>query len=368
MTDELQGQILDAIFSSIIDPVAIFRVIGGGDEPVDIVYERVNDAYCRMNHLTREDVIGRKYTQTFPDEEYKGWEELLLRVASTDSSAYNDTTQSYSNSGYYEGPSSVTPGYYHVFAFSPIKGHVVSIARNLSDLHQLAIDLREKEKLLLASREDLRRLTTSLTLAEEKTRRSIATTLHDTLGYSMVSLLHGMKTLQSMADGARNDKLSELITETEKLIDDTRAFTFSISPPLLYELGLDAALASRCDTVRRTYNLDCRFESAGGERELPEDTKILLYQTAHELLVNVTKHAHAKSVTVQTRWGSRKVQLFVEDDGVGFDPEAKKGRGSSGMGLFSIKERLETIGGKFDVISTPGHGTIASVVAPINYR
>jgi signal transduction histidine kinase len=368
-------QILDAIFSSIFDPVAVYRVVKGRSERlVDLEYERINDAYLnyyliRKGFTGREDVIGRLYTEVWAGEENSGWEELMLRVASADCANFNESTNRYENSGYYEGQSSFIPGYYQMFAFSPIIGHVVSIFRDMSDLHLATKDLSIKEKQLIESREGLRRLTTSLTLAEEKTRRSIATTLHDTLGYSMVSLFHSIKELASsdLSDQEKEKRINKITVDMEKLIDDTRTFTFSISPPLLYELGLDAALASRCESIRNTTDIDCIFRTHGNERNIPEDTKVLLYQMAHELLVNVTKHANASKLLVQTRWGSKKVQLLVEDDGIGFTNGTfeQKIKEFSGMGLFSIRERLKTMGGKFDIVSVQGKGTTVSILIPI---
>ncbi len=362
--------ILDSIFLNIFDPVAVYRVVKGlSGKEVDLRYEHVNEAYLTQYGFKKEEVIGRLYTEIWSDEKNRGWEDLMLRIASGEHAALgSNNANGYRNSGYFEGQSSIIHGYYQMFAFSPISGYVVSIFRNMSDLHNATTDLSIKEKLLLESRERLRELTTSLTLAEEKTRREIATTLHDSLGYSMVSLLNAVKGLRSAQTTPveRNKKLEEITADIEKLIDDTRAFTFSISPPLLYELGLDAALASRCDSLRKTTSIDCRFRTHGVEQNIPEDTKILLYQMAHELLANVTKHAGADKVLVQTRWGTKKVHLLVEDNGVGFsddDPEFRNPK-KTGMGLFSIRERLKTIGGKFDIVSTPGKGTSVSIVVP----
>lgn len=373
--EDRNQQILDAIFSSIFDPVAVYKVVRGrSDKPIDLEYERINDAYLnyyltRKGFIRREDVIGRLYTEVWSGEKNSGWEELMLRVASADCANFNELTNRYENSGYFEGKSSFIPGYYQMFAFSPIIGHVVSIFRDMSDLHIATKDLNIKEKQLIESREGLRKLTTSLTLAEEKTRRSIATTLHDTLGYSMVSLFHAIKELRysDLSLSEKEEKLEHITSDMEKLIDDTRAFTFSISPPLLYELGLDAALASRCENIRNTTHIKCHFCTHGNERKIPEDTKVLLYQMAHELLVNVIKHANAREVLVQTRWGAKKVQLLVEDDGIGFTNGTfeQKMQELSGMGLFSIRERLKTMGGNFDIVSVEGKGTTVSIVVPI---
>lgn len=339
--------ILDAIFSKVFDPVAVYHVIGGGGEPVDLVYDMVNDAYVELNNIPREKLTGRRYTDVCASETYKNWMELMLQVAET------------GHAGYCEGKSDMNPGYFHLLAFSPVQGQVVAIFRDMTEWHKSETELAE-------NRELLRKLTARLTLAEERTRRDIANTLHDSVGYSMVMMLNSLRSLHETVDGAdARAKAAETIREMESLIDRTRSFTFEISPPLLYEVGLDATIEACCNQIFASHDVRCSFQSEGEVTPLAEDTKILLYQMAHELLLNAVKHAKAGNVFVRIRWGTRKVQILIEDDGIGFDQsEEKAPTTTSGMGLFSIRERMSSIGGQFNIISEPGEGTTASLIAP----
>ena len=206
----------------------------------------------------------------------------------------------------------------------------------------------------------------NLTLAEEKTRRAIAAKLHDSIGYSMVSMLHILRNLHE-AQSAPEDKknVSSAIEEMEKLIQETRSFTFDISPPILYEVGLSAAIEARCEHMQANHGIKCSFKSEGKESNVGEEKKVLLYQMIHELLVNVIKHAEAANVLVIVRWGMKKIQIIVEDDGKGFShPNVRTS--NTGMGLFSIRERLRSVGGEMKIVSVPLKGTTISLVAPIS--
>lgn len=341
--------ILNAIFTSIYAPVAVYHVTGGGDDPVDLIYDRVNRAYLELNDFAQEEIIGRRYTEVCRDETEEPWMKCMLKVAET------------GTADCCEGMCVRRTGYYvSLLAFSPVAGRVVAIVRDLSEWHKSRLSLIEKQELL-------QKLTTRLTLAEERTRRDIANTLHDGVGFEMVTMLNSLRSLREKTEGRdAKELLADNISRMEKLIENTRSFTFEISPPLLYEAGLDATLEACCGHMFGTNGVKCDFRSEGTEIRIAEDTKVLLYQMAHEILVNVAKHAKARNVLVMTRWGAKKVQLFVRDDGVGFDQSGDNlPSTTSGMGLFSIRERMSAIGGQFNVISEPGAGTTVSLIAPI---
>ena len=218
-------------------------------------------------------------------------------------------------------------------------------------------------------------------LADARVRQAIRyaidmSTICETLFQGAAVPANAMAPDANLKDSSLNDynydpaKAKELLADNisrmEKLIENTRSFTFEISPPLLYEAGLDATLEACCGHMFGTNGVKCDFRSEGTEIRIAEDTKVLLYQMAHEILVNVAKHAKARNVLVMTRWGAKKVQLFVRDDGVGFDQSGDNlPSTTSGMGLFSIRERMSAIGGQFNVISEPGAGTTVSLIAPI---
>lgn len=358
--DELKEAILETIFLRINDPAAICRIVDKNDGGKDLVYVNVNDAYEKINNMKREDLVGASYSSVWKDD-ISDWAKVMISVAETGLTGFGTEYGGNVKSGFFEAESIKAPGFWQLFIFSPIQDWVFLIFRDMAEWRKVALQLQKNEKAL-------RRLVGRLTLAEEKVRRDIAARLHDGIGYSMVSMLHSLRGLKELdVDKQSKDKIEALIREQERLIAETRAFTFNISPPLLYEVGLSAAVEARCEHLSATYGINCRFKSEGAEHGLDQDTQIMLYQMTSELLTNIVKHAAAANIVVIIRWGMKKIQIFVEDNGKGFNPyTAKKHWTKSGTGLFSIKERLYTVGGEMKILSAPGEGTTISLIVPLH--
>jgi signal transduction histidine kinase len=230
---------------------------------------------------------------------------------------------------------------------------------------------RQAEKKLIASQEDLRALASQLTLAEERERRRLAVHLHDQVGQTLALANIKLGEMQNsttnqfpQSDQTELGKIGKLL---EQAIRDTHSLTFKISSPILYELGLEAALESLVEQVQQEHGLVCRFESDGGPHPLDDDVRVLLYQSVSELLVNVVKHARARNLKVSMRRQAGDLKVEVADDGVGFRPletgVPRQERG--GFGLFSIRERLRPVGGHLEVQSRPGAGARVTLTAPL---
>ena len=157
--------------------------------------------------------------------------------------------------------------------------------------------------------------------------------------------------------------------DMEKLIKEIRTFTFEISPTLLYEVGIEAAFEVLCEEMFTRHKIKYSISSSGRDKDIAEDIKILLFHMVRELFVNIIKHAKATAVSIKMRRGSKKYQIVVEDNGVGFCPSDENDfRDLRGIGLFSIRERLTTLGGQISIVSEPNKGTIVSIIAPINIK
>ncbi|HEY3322799.1 MAG TPA: ATP-binding protein, partial [Planctomycetota bacterium] len=145
------------------------------------------------------------------------------------------------------------------------------------------------------------------------------------------------------------------------MIERTRSLTFEISPRVLYDLGLKAALSGLCESTQRKFGLTCTLHAEGPEQKLEHNTRVLLYQAARELLHNVMKHASAKAVHVTLKITEGSAGLVVADDGTGILPNRSI---ASGFGLFSLRERLNHLGGNLSISSLPGKGTEITVHVP----
>jgi len=155
----------------------------------------------------------------------------------------------------------------------------------------------------------------------------------------------------------------------EQAIRYTRTLTGELSPPVLYELGLGPALEWLGEQAAAKHGWRVTVDVSGLTDPLPQETRVMLFKSAHELLANAAKHAQAASVRIELRRDADACRLEVTDDGVGFAPErvaaAERAEEAGGFGLFSIRERLRGLAGTMEVRSTPGAGARIVLRVPL---
>jgi signal transduction histidine kinase len=227
-------------------------------------------------------------------------------------------------------------------------------------------DLRTAERGLREYQRQLRSLASELSLVEKQERRRLAAGLHDGVGQTMALIKFR---LGAAKDLVREPDVRKLLHDIGELLDDaiqqTRSLTFELSPPILYELGLEPALEWLLEQFGKEYGLSCRFEHDGQQKSSADDIRGLLFSAVRELLVNVVKHAQASAVHVFVGGEGKNILVRVEDDGVGFNVHDKRWK-RRGFGLFSMRERLKALGGHIEVRSDPGRGTAITLLAPMD--
>ena len=201
-------------------------------------------------------------------------------------------------------------------------------------------------------------------------RRRIADDLHDDLiqVLALASLkLGALRASLSTGPVAAVDEIRTLIDQS---VLDARSLIFELSPPILYEIGFEAALEWLGEHFFERHNLVCDIEDDGQPKPLGEEKKIVLFQAVRELLQNVVKHGKAQRTRVTLSRVDDLVRVRVEDYGVGFDPSAVAATqvGLHGFGLFSIGERLGFLGGHLEVESEIGGGTRVTLTAPVSAK
>jgi PAS domain S-box-containing protein len=225
---------------------------------------------------------------------------------------------------------------------------------------------KRTEKKLLDYQQKLRSLASDLTLTEERERRRIATDLHDSIGQALaLSKMKLSEIRHSSPDTELCRELDEIYGLLERTIQDTRSLTFKISLPILYELGLESALEWLTEKFQMEHGIQANFIDDGESKPLDNDIRIVLFRTVQELLFNVAKHANAKKASVTTQRNGNNINIKISDDGIGFESSKFKGT-KSGFGLFSIRERLDFLGGKLKIESKPEQGTRITLEAPLN--
>jgi signal transduction histidine kinase len=166
------------------------------------------------------------------------------------------------------------------------------------------------------------------------------------------------------SDAARK-QLDNLISLTKDLIDHTRYLTFTISSPVFSELGLEAAIHWLSNQVAEQHRLRCIFESDNNPKPIDENTASVLFRAVSELVFNTIKHANATEVRIGSSVAGKDIMITVEDDGIGFDLSKASSCRTGCYGIFSIRERLNWIGGRFNVESNEQRGTRATLIAPL---
>jgi len=207
-------------------------------------------------------------------------------------------------------------------------------------------------------------------LTEARERKRIAADLHDRIGQALALTRIKLGTLKAGTHSATKiASIEETIRLIELTIKEVRTLIFELSSPLLYEVGLKAAVEQLVEQVQDQHGIPISLEDDGRPKPLTIDGSVVLFQATRELLLNVVKHATAHRIRVSMNRLDNTVEITVQDDGVGFHVSRhgfRPGR-QGGYGLFSIRERLEYLGGKVTVESTPGRGTKAALALTLNH-
>jgi signal transduction histidine kinase len=174
--------------------------------------------------------------------------------------------------------------------------------------------------------------------------------------------------MKSSRSNVTGTTLQEIYDGLQKIAATTRSLTFELSPPELYDFGLEAAVKGLCQRMSHEHGIPINFEEDGRQKNLEKDRRIALYRMIRELLINAIKHARAKSVRVTLTRSGRNIKITVADDGVGFDAKKLTSGKNRGFGLFSLQDKLQYMGGQFKIYSNPGKGSRFVITAPLSEK
>ena len=214
----------------------------------------------------------------------------------------------------------------------------------------------------------LREMAAEMSLAEEGERRKIASGLHDGTVQNLILCKMHISTLKS---GLKNNKSLNIANDTLELLDqslsETRSMIFDLSPPVLYELGLNAAIEWYAEQFQQRTGIETTTDLSIEPAGIKKDLRIVLFQAVRELLININKHANASTARITTQTKKDRLRIVVEDNGIGFEvaDSSQQQNKSGGFGLFSLHERLGLLGSKMQIHSSRD-GTEVRISSPLD--
>jgi signal transduction histidine kinase len=232
-------------------------------------------------------------------------------------------------------------------------------------------DRKKVEENLLEHRYKMEQMASKLSLAEDRERGRIAGELHDQVGQRLIL---GKIKLDELASEAPDRKSLQALMAVETLIaqslQDIRSLTFQLRPPILSGAGLVPALQWLAEELRRDHGLTVMCDTERydtGMRQLRYEIRATLFQATRELLLNVIKHAGVSTAHVSIQQEAHLLTICVCDKGAGFSDlqELAMSSGQGGFGLYNLKQKLEFMGGRCIVETTPGAGTSATILFPV---
>lgn len=214
----------------------------------------------------------------------------------------------------------------------------------------------------------LRQLSHQLLSAQEEERKKISRELHDHIAQMLAGINVHLATFLGealMSSAGLNRKVRNTQRMVEKSVNLVHRFARQLRPPVLDDLGLIPALQSYLKSFTVRTGIHAHFTVFPGIEQLHSDKRTVLYRVAQAALTNVAQHAKASRVTVTIIKTGGAAQMLLHDDGKSFDVEGIRfTRKNRRLGLIGMRERVEMVGGSFNVQSAPGQGTTVAIQIP----
>jgi signal transduction histidine kinase len=237
------------------------------------------------------------------------------------------------------------------------------LLRAIADRSTVAIERAQMTEALRERESRIAELSAHLLKAQEEERKRISRELHDETGQALMVIRLYLGMLESALTGrTAKGKVRETVSVVDRTIEGLRRIISKLSPLVLQELGMIAAIRKEAKDLAKNTGVKVRVIIGDEVGRLSPEIEMAIYRVVQEALHNVAKHAQARTVTVHMAREGGMVRLEIEDDGIGM-PTKINSRGHS-FGLAGIKERIASLGGDVDVRSTRGKGTRLEVTVP----
>ena len=243
-------------------------------------------------------------------------------------------------------------------------------ALNLAYARELGRESQSKVEAMARTKTEMEQLSARLLTVQEEERHRLSRDLHDGIGQLLTALrleishLGADRGALSAADIERLQRARKL---AEEAVRATRDIALLLRPSHLDDLGLEPALQWLVEDFSRRTSIVCHFSAAGVQENLPDAWKTCVYRVVQEAIHNCEKHAAPARVEVRVSQEAERLMLEVQDDGVGFELDAKgTPLRAMGLGILGMRERAAMLGGELRIVSAPGHGTTVRLTLPIS--
>ncbi|WP_308635668.1 PAS domain-containing sensor histidine kinase [Paenibacillus silvisoli] len=315
------------------------------------VIQYVNDKFCAISKYSRDELIGRDHRIINSGYHDKAFIRELWEAISSGHVWRGEIKNKAKDGTYYWVYTTIMP-------FLDESG---------TPYQYLAI--RNEVTQLKLAEEELQRMMAQVMHIQEAERKRFSRELHDGIGQSLFGLaiqldrIIGSRQGQGQGGGDQMEQssaeLSAIRQSVAQIIEEVRSLAWDLRPSVLDDLGVVPALRSYIDNFRQHNGIQVRFQCELRVRIDPR-VETAVYRIVQEALTNAYKYAEAADIEVRI-WDSQdQIMARIEDRGKGFDRKAVR----QGVGLFSMEERARGISGTIDIQSSPGEGTVITLVAP----
>jgi PAS domain S-box-containing protein len=322
--------------------------------------------------------VNRSFTQVtgYTAEEAVGQTPKLLQSGHHDKDFYRQLWAVVNSAGSWQGEvwdrhkdGRVYPKWLTITAVSGIDGavsHYIGTHFDLSERKRAESAMLEMNSDLTQTRQQLRQLLVLNETKLENEKRHIAREVHDELGQVLTALRMNL-TLAAVRHAGPVpellDALNGMKTQVDRAIQGVRNVASSLRPPEL-DLGLVTSVEWLCNEFTRHGGVACELRAAHEAIECDASRAVVVFRIVQESLTNISKYAQASQVVVSLVRRANELSVEVRDNGLGFDPATVARSGS--LGLLGMRERAIALGGRVEVNSTPGQGTVIDLLIPLD--
>jgi signal transduction histidine kinase len=253
--------------------------------------------------------------------------------------------------------------------FGMLYSLTTSRSRAVEIASEMTRELRESEKELRASAEQLQAMSRRLVELQESERRQLARELHDRVGQNLTALSISLDILRTQLSHNGSEVLRSRLDDAGALLEATAGSIENVMselrPPMLDDYGLLPALQWYANEFSRRTGIEVAVAGDEGMERPTQASEIALFRIVQEALNNVAKHAHASHVQIALEHTGTEFMMSISDDGVGLDAgPAPASKRRQGLGMVTMRERTQAVGGRFEIGAAADRGTRVVVRIP----